>query len=135
MASQEEPPSAVALDPKSLDDLDQAIRGATSAEVAEKLSKQVRALKVVQAIRERDGELVSRAEVEMEHAQRAAAYRAGLLNIKGLATVLVGLTAKEIATVLEAEAIKILHEMFGTDDAVAGAGTNSPGTMDGARAA
>jgi hypothetical protein len=113
-------PSDVAAIAATLEDLERSIRGARSNDEAERLSKQVRALKVVREILDRDGMRVDASKARADVRSVFHFFQTACLCIpRAVAGTLEGLTAAEIEAVLEGRFTEVLGELKrGLQDAI-----------------
>jgi hypothetical protein len=96
----------------SLEDLERAIRQASSSESAERLSKQVRALKVVREIQDRDRSRIDASSARAEIRSVIHFFRTAVMNVaRGVAGSLEGLQAAEIEAILEGRLVELLGEL------------------------
>lgn len=111
------PPVASAVPPldvptATLEELEKAIRRATNSDVAETLSKQVRALKVVREIQDRDKSRIDSAKARAEIGAALHYFRIAVMGVpRAVAGSLEGLQAAEIEAVLEGRFIELLGEL------------------------
>jgi hypothetical protein len=96
----------------TLEELEQRIRRTRSSETAERLSKQVRALKVVREIQERDGKLIDAELARSEIRAALFALTTGIMSVPAaVAASLEGLDPVSIRTVLEGRFTELLGEL------------------------
>jgi hypothetical protein len=96
----------------TLEDLERQIRAATSAEQAEKLSKQVRALKVVREILDRDGSRIDAAKARAEIRSVFHFFQTACMGVpRAVSGTMEGLTSAEIEAVLEGRMTELLGEL------------------------
>lgn len=110
------PPAApaVVIDPQSasLEELEFAIRTAKDTDVAERLSKQVRALKVIKEIQERDGILIDAAKAKGEVRSVFHFFQTALMALpRPMAASVEGLTPGETEAILEGRLTEILGDL------------------------
>lgn len=96
----------------SLEDLERSIRQATSAEQAEVLSKQVRALKVIREIQERDGLLIDSGLARTEIRSVFHYFQSATMNVpRAVSVALEGLPAGEIEVILYGRLAELIGEL------------------------
>jgi hypothetical protein len=96
----------------TLEDLERQIRAATSADQAEKLSKQVRALKVVREILDKDGSRIDAAKARAEIRSVFHYFQTACMGVpRAVSGTMEGLTSPEIEAVLEGRMTELLGEL------------------------
>jgi hypothetical protein len=121
-------PDGLDMEVATLEQLERAIRRARNSDEAERLSKQVRALKVVGEIRDRDGSRIDAQTARAEIGSVLHFFQTALMGLpRTLSTVLEGMESAEIEAVLEGRLTEVLKELKrGMEQAIARDDTNAP---------
>lgn len=96
----------------TLEELERQIRAATNNDQAERLSKQVRALKVVREILDKDGERIDAVRARAEIRSVYHYFQTACMGIpRAVSGTMEGLTSPEIEAVLEGRMTELLGEL------------------------